>query len=310
MNKNSMIYAWAFALGLAPFGCGDDSSDGGQDTEAATSTASGDGTAADGTAADDTAADGTAADDTAADDTAADDTAADDTAADDTAADDTAADDTGAAETAQIRVLHLGVNAPGVDVFANTEGPVVENLMFREGTEYLEVPAGDYTFQISVSGSSAEEAVLAPELSLAADTKYTAVAIGDLEEEGAIALQALPLVDDDAGIDPTEVRITVIHAAPAVGEVDVWEISDPENPVELLSDVPFGGSATIPDIPAGALEIGLDVDNDAIPDVTFSVPDAGLGGLQVNAYANNDAAGAVALIAQLPDGTLVPIAAN
>ena len=223
---------------------------------------------------------------------------------------DTAADSTGGDAMAEIRVLHLGVNAPGVDVFANGEGPVVDNLMFRAGTEYLMVPAGDYTFQISVAGTSADEAVLEPALTLDADTKYTAVAIGDLNEAGDIALQVLPLVDDDANIDAAEVRITVIHAAPAVGEVDVWEISDPENPAELLSDVPFGGSATLPDIPAGALEIGLDIDNDMVPDVTFSVPDAGLGGLQVNVYANNDANGGVALVAQLPDGTVLPIDAN
>ncbi len=211
---------------------------------------------------------------------------------------------------AEIRVLHLGVGAPGVDVFANGEGPVVENLEFRNGTEYLMVPAGDYTFEVAVSGTGADMAVLEPALTLEANTKYTAVAIGDLNEtNGAPALQALPLVDDDADIDPAEVRITVVHAAPAVGEVDVWEISG-DKPVELLADVPFGASATLPDIPAGALEIGLDLDNDAVPDVTFSVPDAGLGGLQVNAYANNDADGGVALVAQLPDGTVLAIPAN
>jgi hypothetical protein len=166
-------------------------------------------------------------------------------------------------EMAEIRVLHLGVNAPAVDVFANGEGPVVEALEFRNGTAYLSVPAGDYTFEVSVSGSGPEDAVLAPMLTLDADTKYTAVAIGDLEEtDGAPGLQALPLVDDDEGIDAANVRITVVHAAPAVGQVDIWEISDPENPVALLEDVDFGASATLPDIPAGALEIGVDVDDD------------------------------------------------
>jgi hypothetical protein len=214
------------------------------------------------------------------------------------------------ADAAEIRVLHLGVNAPGVDVFANGEGPVVEDLRFREGTDYLAVSPGDYTFEISVAGSTAEDAVLAPALRLESGTKYTAVAIGDLSGRGGIALQALPLQDDDAGIEANEVRITVVHAAPAVGEVDVWEVSDPANPLELLSDVPFSAAATLPDIPAGALELGLDVNNDRVPDVTFSVPDVGLGGLAVNAFANNDANGGVALIAQLPDHTLLPIPAN
>ena len=214
------------------------------------------------------------------------------------------------ADSAEIRVLHLGVNAPGVDVFANGEGPVVDELRFREGTDYLSVPPGDYTFEISVSGASADEAVLAPALSLEAGTKYTAVAIGDLSQLGRTALQALRIVDDDRGIDADEVRITVVHAAPAVGEVDVLEVSDPATPVELLSDVPFAAAATLPDIPAGALEIGLDVNDDRVPDVTFSVPDLGLGGLQVNVFANNDGNAGVVLIVQLPDDTVLAVPAN
>ncbi|MEM6294521.1 MAG: DUF4397 domain-containing protein [Myxococcota bacterium] len=213
-------------------------------------------------------------------------------------------------DMAEIRVLHLGVNAPAVDVFANGEGPVVEALSFREGSEALTVPAGDYTFEVSVAGSGPDAAVLAPAIQLDGGTKYTAVALGDLTRAGGVGLQALPLVDDDVGIDPDDVRITVIHAAPAVGEVDIWEISDPANPVELLSNVPFAAAATLPDIPAGALELGLDIDDDRVPDVTFSIPDIGLGGQQVNAFANNDANGGVALIAQLPDATIVPIPAN
>jgi hypothetical protein len=101
-----------------------------------------------------------------------------------------------------------------------------------------------------------------------------------------------------------------VHAASAVGQVDIWEITDPMNPVALLSDVDFAASATLPDIPAGPLEIGIDVDDDATPDVTFSVDATGLAGLQANVYANNDEAGDVVLIAQLPDGTILPIAPN
>jgi len=44
--------------------------------------------------------------------------------------------------------------------------------------------------------------------------------------------------------------------------------------------------------------------------VTFSVDTTPLAGAQINVYANNDADGNVALIAQLQDGTVLPIAAN
>ncbi len=213
------------------------------------------------------------------------------------------------ADTAMVRVMHLGVNAPGVDVFANGEGPVFENLEFRNSTQYAEVPAGNYTFDVTVTGMPVEDAVLSPMLTLDPDTVYTAVAIGDLmEADPALGLQAIALVDDSEGLDPANVRITVIHAAPAVGEVDIWEISG--DPVLLLENVPFGASAPLDDIPAGPIEVGVDVNDDMVPDLTFSVDSTGLGGTQINVYANNDAAGDVALIAQLPDGAVLPIPAN
>lgn len=213
------------------------------------------------------------------------------------------------AETAMIRVMHLGVGAPNVDVFANGEGPVFTDLAFRNSTAYADVPAAEYTFDVSVTGSPVEDAVITVgPLPLDADTAYTAVAIGDIEEMGETGLQVIAIVDDAAGIDAANVRITVIHAAPAVGEVDIWEITG--EPVALLENVPYGASAGLSDIPAGPLEIGVDVDDDANPDVTFSVDASGLGGQQVNVYANNDADGNVALVAQLGDGTVLTIPAN
>ncbi len=210
---------------------------------------------------------------------------------------------------ASVRVLHLGVNAPGVDIFANGTGPIIENLEFRNGTAYAPVPPGEYTFEISVTGTSAEEAVLAPMLDLADATSYTAVAIGDLNEtDGAPGLSVLPLVDDTADIDAANIRVTLVHAAPAVGEVDIWELTG--EPVPLAENVPFGAAATLDDIPAGVLEVGIDVDDDAMPDLTFTVDATPLAGSQVNVYANNDAEGGVALIAQLPDGTVLPIPPN
>ena len=102
-----------------------------------------------------------------------------------------------------------------------------------------------------------------------------------------------------------------MHAAPAVGEVDVWEISDPRQPGRAAEAT----SRSAPQHPfrtsrRGPLEVGLDVDNDAEPDVTFSADATAAAGLQINAYANNDGDGNVALVLQLPDGTVLPIPAN
>ncbi len=299
-------HLWMMWLLAIPVACGDD--DDGSDDAAETGDTGNDSSGEDPTASDPTGNPTSA--DSSGTDPSAEDTA--ESTTDDPDGTDTADDSTtGAGATAQVRVFHLGVNAPAVDVFANGEGPVFSALEFRSSTEYAAVPPGDYTFQVSVSGTPADEAVLAPELTLEADAFYTAVAIGDLEmTDGAPGLQAIALVDDPTGIDAANVRITVVHAAPAVGQVDIWNVTDPENPSPLVENVDFAGSATLPDIPAGPVEVGVDVDDDAQPDLTFSVDTTAAAGLQINAYANNDADGNVALLAQLPDGTVLPIAPN
>jgi hypothetical protein len=309
MRLNHLLYRSALIpLLMIPLACGDDDDDDDGAASADESTGN-DSTGSDPTGNDPTGNDPTGNDPTGNDPTG-NDSSGDGSTGDDA---DTSAgpESSGGEQQAQVRVMHLGVNAPAVDVFANGEGPAFSELEFRNSTAYAAVPAGDYTFQVSVAGTGPDEAVLAPELTLDADTFYTAVAIGDLlMTDGAPELQAIALVDDPTGIDAANVRITVVHAAPAVGQVDIWEISDPENPAPLLEDVDFGASATLPDIPAGPIEVGVDVDDDAQPDLTFSVDTTPLAGAQVNVYANNDADGGVALVAQLPDGTVLAIAPN
>jgi hypothetical protein len=206
------------------------------------------------------------------------------------------------ATQARVRVLHLSPDAPGVDVFANGgDEPVVENLEFPDGTPYLSVPPGTYTFDVSASGSSADDAVLTVEdLELEAGGSYTAVAFDELS-----SISALALVDDYEGLAPGDIRIRAVHAASTVGEVDIWDVTTPSAAAPLYEDVPFGVAGDALDVPAGAYSVGIDVDDDATPDLTFDLP-ALPGGTVANLYAVA-ADGDVFLVAQLPDGTTARI---
>lgn len=205
---------------------------------------------------------------------------------------------------AMLRVLHLGLDAPAVDVFLDDSlEPAVAGLEFQSGTDYLAIPAGLHSVKVAPAGAGPDMAVLVVDgLDLMDGVKYSAVAYDYLAN-----LSALALVDDDQGIDPANTRLQVSHTAPDVGQVDVWALTDP--PVLLLENVDFGATASV-DVPAGAVDVGVDANDDMVPDLIYSVPDLG-GGTFVDVYAVNEAGGSpVFLLAHLPDGTTARLDAN
>lgn len=210
--------------------------------------------------------------------------------------DDTA--DTELADQGQVRVIHMSPDAPSVDVFVDgIDAAVVTDLSFPNTTAYLDLDVGTYTFRVSATGTSADDAVLVFEdVDVTDGLQLTAGAFNNVAD-----LEGFALVDDTEGLADTDIRVTVIHAAPAVGAVDIWEISG--EPAKLLDNVPFGASATLPDLAAQAYVIGVDVDEDGVPDLSWDIP-ALPGGTQANLYAANQGE-EVFLIAQLAEGATI-----
>ncbi len=224
-----------------------------------------------------------------------------DDSADTEVTDDTA--DTEVADQGQVRVIHMSPDAPNVDVFVDgIDDPVVTDLSYPNTTAYLDLDVGTYTFRVSATGSSADDAVLVFEdVEVTTGLKLTAGAYNEVA-----SLEGFALVDDTEGLADTDIRVTVVHAAPAVGAVDIWEISG--EPVQLLDNVPFGASATLPDLPSQAYVIGVDVNEDGVPDLTWNIP-ALPGGTQANLYAANQGED-VFLIAQLAEGATLRLDPN
>jgi hypothetical protein len=73
--------------------------------------------------------------------------------------------------------------------------------------------------------------------------------------------------------------------------------------------VPFGAAAVLPDLPVASYDVGIDANNDGVPDLTYTIPELP-GGTFVNLFAVSDADDKVWLVAWLPDGSVVPISAN
>ncbi len=197
------------------------------------------------------------------------------------------------ADAQEVRVLHLSPDAPAVDVFVNGGTPAaITNLAFTQGTPYIALPAATYDFAVSPAGTTPNDAVIDVQLTLDPATKYTAVAIDEVA-----SITPLALIDDDSGIAPGDTRFQIVHAAAAVGTVNV----SVKGLGRVQSDFGFGESF-VADLPAGEYTVQLDVDLDARPDFAFDVPNLG-GGVLVDAFAVTDSRGNPFLLAYLPDGS-------
>lgn len=202
--------------------------------------------------------------------------------------------------SSSIRVLHLSADAPSVDVYVNGADKAVSGLAFAEGTAFLEVPSGTYSFNIAPEGTSASSSVLDIEgISLESGESYTAVAFDEVSN-----LQALALLEDFSEVPSGQIRVRAIHVASGVGEVDIWNVPESGSPAPLYENVPFGAVGEYLELPAAAYTVGFDVNDDAVPDVMFELPALPEGAI-ANLFAVND--GSVHLLAQLSDSTTVRI---
>ncbi len=153
------------------------------------------------------------------------------------------------AQNGRVRVVHASPDAPAVDIFVNG-GKVLENLPFKEYSDYLSVPAGTYNVEIKVTGT--ETVVKALSLPVSANRDYTAVAVGYATGNRQPGFDVKLLEDDNTLPANNGVKLRVMHGAPGAPEVDVYVTSPFETLMgkdPVLSRVPFNaasGYLTVP----------------------------------------------------------------
>jgi hypothetical protein len=135
-------------------------------------------------------------------------------------------------------VVHASPDAPAVDVLVDGT-KVLENLPFREYSEYLALPAGSHEIRVNVTGTTTTVLQATPDV--AAGRDYTAVAIGFAGGKSP-ALDLLLLADDNTLPANGNIKLRVVHGAPSAPAVDVYVTTPFEslaNKNALLSGVPF-----------------------------------------------------------------------
>jgi hypothetical protein len=154
-----------------------------------------------------------------------------------------------------IRVAHTISDAPAVDVWVNGNAPTMDsalyNLGFKAFTDYLTLPAAEYTFNSAPTGTDDVVDALTLTATLENAMSYTAIAIGNLQD-GADNDELYVVVDDKRRV-ATEAKVRAIHASTLAGNVDIYLSSDatPSADDTIIADVPYKGDSTLLPIMAG-----------------------------------------------------------
>ena len=95
--------------------------------------------------------------------------------------------------SSMLRFSHLSPNAPAVDIVLPDGTPLFRNVSFKQLTDYVAVPPGNYTVIVRLAGTTTD-VLTVPNLNLGANNYYTAYAIGLVGETPS--LEAMLLTDN------------------------------------------------------------------------------------------------------------------
>lgn len=195
---------------------------------------------------------------------------------------------------ANLRAIHASAETPSVDVFVNGTRALA-GVTFGQAAAFSPVTAGSTRIQVALANQPATTAAIDVSVPLASGRDYTAIAIGN-GATGPTRLQAVLV--DDAGAPPAagQVKLRVVHGAPAVPGVDVF-VTAPNDPLPTaptIANLQFAqqapaASASALSVPAGTYRVRARVsgqssiafDSGPVPlaagtdAVMVAVPDAG-----------------------------------
>ena len=159
-------------------------------------------------------------------------------------------------DEAGIRVAHASPDAPNVDVYVDGSR-VIEELAFRDVTDYLEVPAGDYDVQVTAAGDP--DAVVVDRTLALDDEDYTAAAVGELaSDDTEFGVEVFE--DRNGRVFDGNARVRVVHASPDAPAVDV---TANDGAVTLFDGVAFGESGGYVEVPADEYEVEVRPDTES-----------------------------------------------
>ncbi|MCA1321113.1 DUF4397 domain-containing protein [Bacillus tianshenii] len=113
----------------------------------------------------------------------------------------------------KVRVLHGAPKTSTIDVYINKE-LILRGLRYKNSSEYLEIPAGSYQVEITVT-DKASEILSSSIIDVAQGIPYTLAA---LNANGKTTI--LP-INDNEQVPPGETKVRFLHLSPTTPKVDI-----------------------------------------------------------------------------------------
>lgn len=207
----------------------------------------------------------------------------------------------------QARVT-VGHFAPFAETLEGTSVSVVingttalENVEFKDFTDYIELDQGDYTIDIVPTGAS--DPAISADFSLTDGMDYTVFATGN----GSLQpLQLLALADDNSAPAAGNVKLRVVHAAPFAEMLADTEVSIRTAGGDIvggLQGVPFGVGSDYLEVPAGTYDLKV-ASNDGLVNFIDPLPVELPDGAIVTVFAVGDGVNQPLGIIAVPVGEL------
>lgn len=145
-----------------------------------------------------------------------------------------------AASAAELRVTHASPDAPKVNVYVDG-ALALEAVDYKDSSGILSRAAGDVEVEVrGILADGSELSVIGPTtLALSAETRTDVIAYDTLLAGEDINIKPLVLPALDISETVAQVRVSIVHAAPAVADVDIY-VSAPEDDIASVTPIDAG----------------------------------------------------------------------
>lgn len=159
--------------------------------------------------------------------------------------------------TSDLRIIHAVPDAPTVNVFAGAAVLAgLENVDYQVSSPWITVDEGTYAVRVEANVPSGTADVITASLTLEGEKSYNVLAVGSTADG---TIEPLVVSVDRSAITSGNVRVQIVHAAPAAPMVDIY-VTAPGDDIEVaqpLATASFKDSTGQVEVAGGDYQIRI-----------------------------------------------------